>query len=92
MDPQLTSARQFGSAQVAVRFVLRLMIFCVFASLGAAGFRVMLPTFLALSAIYCAVAAIFRGEALFGRILTHWDEAAGYGALACLITKLSTSS
>ena len=88
-EPQRASARQFSSGQVLVRFALRLTIFCVFASPGAGGFRVMFPTSLTLSAIYCAIAATFRGEAILGRALNHWDEAAGYGALACLITKLS---
>jgi hypothetical protein len=88
-EPQLASPRQFSSGQVLVRFALRLSIYCVFASVGTAGFRVMFPTFLALSAIYCTIAAAFRGESILGRALNHWDEAAGYGALACLITKLS---
>jgi len=90
-EPQLTSPGQFTSAQVVLRFALRLAIFCVFASFGAAGFRVMFPTYLVLCAIYCAIAATFRGEAIRGRVFTHWDEAAGYGALASLLTKLSVN-
>jgi hypothetical protein len=86
--PQLATPHQFSSTQVLLRFALRLVAFSVFAAVGAAGFRVMFPTFMSLSAIYCAIAATFRGEAMFGRILTHWDEAAGYVVLACLFSKL----
>ena len=89
--PQLASPHQFSSIQVLARFGLRLLVFCIFAAFGATGFRIMFPTFMILSAIYCTMAATFRGEAMFGRVLTHWDEAAGYGVLACLITKLSTA-
>lgn len=87
-ESQFASPRQFSSNQVLVRFALRLAIFCVFASLSAAGFHVMLPTFLTLSAISCVIAATFRREAILGRALTHWDEAAGCAALACLIAEL----
>ena len=86
--PRLATPHQFSSTQVLLRFALRLVAFSVFAAIGAAGFRIMFPTLMSLSAIYCAIAATFRGEAMFGRVLTHWDEAAGYGALACLFTKL----
>lgn len=71
-----------------MRFALRLVVFSVFAAIGATGFRIMFPTLMTLSAIYCAIAATVRGEAIMGRVLTHWDEAAGYGALACLFAKL----
>ncbi|HUI96789.1 MAG TPA: hypothetical protein VLX44_13610 [Xanthobacteraceae bacterium] len=91
-EPQLANMRQFSSGQVLLRFVLRLTIFCVFASLSAAGFRVMLPTFLTLSVLSCVIAAAFRREAIFGHALTHWDEAAGCGALACLIAELPLNS
>jgi hypothetical protein len=86
--PRLATPHQFSSSQVLLRFALRLIVFSVFATIGAAGFRIMFPTFMSLSVIYCAIAATFRGEAMFGRVLTHWDEAAGYGALACLFAKL----
>jgi hypothetical protein len=51
----------------------------------------MFPTLMILSAVYCAIAAALHGEEIFGRVLTHWDEAAGYGALACVIAELSKS-
>ena len=88
-EPQLASPHQLSSSQVLLRFALRLVFFSVFAAIGAAGFHIMFPTFMTLAAIYCVIAATFRAEAIFGRVLTHWDEAAGYGALACLFAKLS---
>jgi hypothetical protein len=89
--PQLASPRRFSSTQVLLRLALRLVFFSVFAAIGAPGFRVMFPAFMALAAIYCTIAATLRGEPMLGRVLTHWDEAAGYGALACLVAKLSTT-
>ncbi len=89
-EPQLAGSHRFSSAQVLMRFALRLIAFSVFAAVGTVGFRIMFPTLLILAAIYCTIAATFRGEAMLGRVLTHWDEAAGYGALACLIIKLAT--
>jgi len=88
-EPQLASRHQFSTSQVLLRFALRLAFFSVFAAIGAAGFRIMFPTFMTLAAIYCAITATLRGEPVFGRVLTHWDEAAWYGALACLGAKLA---
>jgi len=87
-EPQLASP-QFSSSQVLVRFALRLIFFSIFALVSAAGFPVLFPRLMALAAIYCAIVATLRGEPIWGRVLTHWDEAAGYGALACLVAKLS---
>jgi hypothetical protein len=88
-EPQLARPHQFSSLQVLLRFVLRLIVFTVIAAIAAPGFRIMFPTLMILSAISCALAAALRGETIFGRLLTHWDEAAGYGALGCLVAKLS---
>jgi len=77
-NPQLASPHQYGSSQVLLRFALRLILFSVFAAVGTPGFRIMFPTVLILSAIYCALAATFRGEAMLGRVLTR------------LVVKLST--
>jgi hypothetical protein len=87
--PQLANPRRLSSSQVLIRFALRLVLFSVFAVIGAAGFRIMFPTLMILSAIHCTILATLRGEEMFGRVLTHWDEAAAYGALACLIAELS---
>jgi hypothetical protein len=76
--------REIGSAQVIVRFLLRLVILCVFAALGRQGFGRTLASLLVLSALYCVFTAAFRREAPFGAVLTHFDEAAVYAALAIL--------
>lgn len=83
-EPQLARPHQFSSSQVLFRFLLRLIVFTVCAVAATPGFRIMFPTLMFLSALACALAAVLRGEAIFGRVLTHWDEAAGYGALGCL--------
>jgi hypothetical protein len=88
-ERQLAPPHRFSSRQVLLRFALRLVVFSVIAVVGAPGFRIMFPTLMILSAISCALAGALRGEPIFGRVLTHWDEAAGYGVLGCLIARLS---
>jgi hypothetical protein len=88
-ERQIARPHRISSRQVLWRFALRLTLFTVIAMVGTPGFRILFPTFMILSAISCALAAALRGEALFGRELTHWDEAAVYGALGCLVAKLT---
>jgi hypothetical protein len=88
-EPRLASPHQFSSSQVLVRFALRLLFLSIFALVSAAGFPTLFPRLMALAAIYCVIVAALRGEPVWGRVLTHWDEAAGYGAIACLVAKLS---
>jgi hypothetical protein len=52
---------------------------------GSQGFRTTFSVLLALSAIYCAMAALIRREPFFGWALTHWDEAAAYATLGLLL-------
>jgi hypothetical protein len=42
-----------------------------------------------MSAIFCAVAGAMRREEMFGRALTHWDEAAAYAVLGHLAAVLA---
>jgi hypothetical protein len=44
---------------------------------------------LELSAVFCAVVGAMRREAMFGPMLTHWDEAATYAVIGRLVTALS---
>jgi hypothetical protein len=44
---------------------------------------------LALSVIFCVVMGTMRREALFGPMLTHWDEAAAYAVIGRLVSVLS---
>jgi hypothetical protein len=81
--------REIGTAQVIVRFLLRLVILCVFAALGKQGFGKTFASLLVLSALYCVFTAAFRREMPFGPVLTHLDEAAAYAALAILASWIS---
>ncbi|CAN5540033.1 hypothetical protein BH11PSE4_BH11PSE4_31520 [soil metagenome] len=83
--PQLESMTTGpNSAQVATRFALRMVILCVFASLGSIGFARSFAALLWMSAIISVVTGPLRREPLLGTSLTYWDEAAAYGALFCL--------
>jgi hypothetical protein len=74
--------RELSSSQVVVRFALRLALLSTFA-VGHAGYAGTLAGFLLLSAVCCAAVGAARREAVFGPVLTHWDEAAVYGLVGC---------
>lgn len=76
---------QPNSRQVLLRAAFRLVVVSAFATFGTQGFGQTFATLLALTAIFCAVVAAMRGEAIFGRVLTHWDEAATYAVLGRLV-------
>jgi hypothetical protein len=80
------------SAQVFVRFSLRIIILMVFASLGSVGFGKSLAALLWLSAILCIAAGVLRRELPFDAALTHWDEGATYGALYCLTAVINQAN
>jgi hypothetical protein len=80
---------RLGSVQVLVRFLLRLVIVGVFAGMGRQGFVQSLAPLLVLTVIFCAIVAAMRREPLLGPVLTHWDEAAGYAAIACSVRALA---
>jgi hypothetical protein len=42
-----------------------------------------------LSAIFCVIVGAMRREAMFGPVLTHWDEAAAYAVIGRLSSALS---
>jgi hypothetical protein len=75
---------EVGSVQVIIRFLLRMVILCVFAALGRQGFGKTLASLLVLSALYCVFTAAIRRETPLAPVLTHFDEAAAYAALAIL--------
>jgi hypothetical protein len=81
--------RRLGSVQVLIRFLLRLIIVAAFAGMGRQGFVQTLAPLLVLTVIFCIIVAATRRERLFGRVLTHWDEAAGYAAMACSVRALA---
>lgn len=80
------------STQVLVRFSLRMIVLCVFATLGTLGFGRSMIALLWLSTILCAVAGVLRRESPFDSALTHWDEGVAYGALYCLTTAFNQAT
>jgi hypothetical protein len=65
---------------VLVRFLLRLALLSGFGILGSLGFGASLSALATMAAIVCATVAAMRQEAIFGPVLTHWDE-----ATACIV-------
>lgn len=84
MQPIPTVPYDMITAQAVARFVLRLALLSLFALLSP-DFARALASLLSLSAVYCGAVALMRGEALLPPVLTHWDEAAAYAAMALLI-------
>ena len=81
--------RETGSIQVLIRFLLRMLLLVIFASIGSEGFGTTFGSLLLLAVLYCVFAAAFRREAPFGPVLTHYDEAAAYAAIGGLASALS---
>lgn len=77
-EPALSEVTHTRSNQVLARFAVRLLFLAVFTIFSSHGWTRTFASILALSAIYCVVCALIRGESVFGPVLTHWDEAAGY--------------
>jgi energy-converting hydrogenase Eha subunit H len=88
--PQLIqTSRAFRNTQVIVRFALRMVILCVFATLGSIGFARSFNALLWMSATVSVAVGIVRRESAFDSALTYWDEAAAYGLLCCLAAQLA---
>jgi hypothetical protein len=77
--------RKPNSAQVIVRFCLRLSILIGFAVFASVGFTHGLVALLWMSTILCAVIGFMRREPFLAADLNHWDEMAAYGALCALV-------
>jgi hypothetical protein len=77
--------RDLRSTQVLIRFCLRMIILAVFASFGSIGFGRSFAALLWMSTILSVIVATMKQESPLGSVLTHWDEAAAYGSLWCLI-------
>jgi hypothetical protein len=78
-----------NSAHVLLRFGYRVIVLCTFAAISTNGFGTMLAALLAFSTIYCAAIAAMRREAVFGPVLTYWDEAAAYALFGHVVHRLS---
>jgi hypothetical protein len=77
--------KQLRSFQVLIRFCLRMIILAVFASFGSIGFARSFAALLGMSTILSVIIATMKQELPRDPVLTHWDEAAAYGSLWCLI-------
>jgi energy-converting hydrogenase Eha subunit H len=88
MPQSIQSSRGFKNTQVIVRFALRMVILCVFATLGSVGFARSFNVLLWMSATVSVAVGIMRRESIVDSALTHWDEAAAYGLLCCLASQL----
>jgi len=86
--PRPPIPHQFNSSQVLFRFVLRLTVLSAFATFGTRGFAPAFAALSNLSALFCAIVGAMRREAVFGPVLTNFDEAVAYlilGRLAALV-------
>jgi hypothetical protein len=83
-DGRLAAAPTHTSVAVVLRFLLRMVILGIFATIGSLGFLKTLESLLVMATLYCFFAAAFRREAPFGPALTHFDEAAAYALIACM--------
>ena len=79
--------RKLGSAQVLIRFGVRLLVLVVFAMFGSIGFGRRLW----MSTILSAVVAVIRREPPLDAMLNHWDEAVTYAAMCMLVSGLNQS-
>ncbi|MDB5517135.1 MAG: hypothetical protein JWQ17_3893 [Tardiphaga sp.] len=89
MPQSIQTSRGFKNTQVIVRFALRMVILCVFATLGGIGFARSFNALLWMSATVCVAVGLMRRESILDPALTHWDEAAAYGLLCCLASQLA---
>lgn len=87
--PNTPDISAFESARVLTRFFLRLIILSVFAGLSYQGFGKTLVSLLLFAVLFCIVAGTVLREHPFGLLLSHFDEAAAYGVVACLVARAS---
>jgi hypothetical protein len=78
--------RPLRSAQVLVRFGVRLLVLVTFAGFSSIGLNQSLMALFWMATVLCAVIAGIRQERFLDRDLNHWDEMAAYSAL-CALTR-----
>jgi hypothetical protein len=78
-------SRTFRSGEVIARFFVRMLVLIAFAAVAGIGFAPSLAMLLWMSTILSAGFAIFKRELPLADVLNHWDEAAAYIALCCLV-------
>jgi hypothetical protein len=77
---------------VIIPFCLRMIILVVSAAFGSIGFGRSLVALLCVSTILSAIVCMIRREPAFDAVLNHWDEAAAYAALCCLVTAVNQAA
>jgi fatty acid desaturase len=82
-------SRALRSGEVIVRFFARMIVLLAFAAISGIGFAPSLAMLLWMCTILSAGVAAFKRELPFADTLNHWDEAAAYIALCCLVESLS---
>jgi hypothetical protein len=79
-------SRELGSAQVLIRFCLRMSILLIFAAFGSVDFGRSLGALLWMSVILSALIGAIKRETPFGGMLNYWDEAVAYAAALSLVS------
>jgi hypothetical protein len=85
-------SRVFRSGEVIIRFVVRMIVLLAFAAVAGIGFAPGLSMLLWMSTILSAGLAAFKRELPLADVLNHWDEAAAYIALCCLVESFSRAT
>jgi hypothetical protein len=80
---------QLVSLQVLFRFMFRVVLLGLFAAIGTQGLGSPFNVLLGLASIFCVIVGAMRHDGMFGPVLTHWDEAAAYTGIGCLVSVLS---
>lgn len=83
--------RRLRSAQVLIRFGMRLFILVIFAMFGGIGFCRSLAALLWMSTILSACIAVIRRELPLDAELNQWDETVIYAAMSILVSGLNQS-
>ncbi len=89
MRPPQNLPESLKSIQVAVRFLLRMVVLVTFAMLSGTSFAGGMVALLWMSAIFCAITAVLRRELPFRTDLNHWDEMTCYIALCSLASRFA---
>lgn len=66
-----------------------MIILVAFAAFGSIGFGRSLVALLWMSTILGVMLGVIRREPAFDAVLNHWDEAAAYAALCCLVSAIN---
>ena len=80
--------RRLPSAEVLIRFGVRLLVLVAFAGFGSIGLNQSLMALFWMATVLCAAIAGIRRERFLDHDLNHWDEMAAYGALCALARTL----